>query len=146
MLYLEKYSYLNPAYTARFVTMTQEIGLIRYLVLRDRDGVIQGFGGMNRFGHYATMPLMGYNTAVAQEHGLYRLAFHAGSRYAARHGLDFNMSSGAAAFKLNRGATPEMEFTAFHFRHLPLRRRMPFGLLRTIADNVGVPILKRYRL
>lgn len=146
MLYLEKYSYLNPIFTARFVTMTQEIGLVRYLVLRDGDGVIQGFGGMHRFGRQATMPLMGYNTAVAQDEGLYRLAFHAGSRYAARHGLDFNMSSGAAAFKLNRGATPEMEFTAFYCRHLPLRRRIPFGFLRRIADNVGVPILRRYQL
>ena len=146
LLYLEKYSYLNPVYTARFVSMTQEIGLIRYLVLRDGEGTIQGFGGMHRFGRHATMPLIGYNTAVAQEHGLYRLTFHAGSRYAARNSLAFNMSSGAAAFKLNRGGTPEMEFTAYYFRHLPLQRRMPFGFLRMIADKVGVPILRRYQL
>lgn len=73
-LYRVKYSALNPAYTARFVALTQGIGMIRYLILRDDKGVIQAFGGMHRFGCHATMPLIGYNTELPQEHGLYRLA------------------------------------------------------------------------
>jgi hypothetical protein len=146
MLYLEKYSRLNPAYTARFVSLTHEIGMIRYLVLRDREGVIQGFGGMHRSGQYATMPLIGYNTRMDREHGLYRLAFHAGTLYAARHKLLFNMSSGATAFKRNRGARAEMEFTAFHLRHLPRSRRYPFEFLRAVANHVGMPILRKYQL
>lgn len=146
MLYLEKYSRLNPAYTARFITMTHRIGMIRYLVLRDAEGTIQGFGGMHHTGRHATMPLLGYNTRMDREHGLYRLAFHAGSHYAARHGLFFNMSSGATAFKRNRGATAEMEFTAFHLRHLKPSRRYPFEILRMVAHYVGTPLLRRYRL
>ncbi len=55
MLYLEKYSFLNPAYTADFIQMSHEIGMIRYLVHRDQDGVIQSFVGMHRLaGHVAT--------------------------------------------------------------------------------------------
>lgn len=146
MLYLEKYSRLNPAYTPRFVSLTHDIGMIRYLVLRDREGVIQGFGGMHRSGQYATMPLIGYNTGMNREHGLYRLAFHAGTLYAAHHALRFNMSSGATAFKRNRGAKAEMEFTAFYLRHLPLSRRYPFACLRAVAQHIGMPMLRKYQL
>lgn len=146
LLYRVKYSRLNPAYTPRFVTLTHRIGMIRYLVLRDGDGVIQAFGGMHRFGDHATMPLIGHNTDLPQKHGLYRLAFHAGCLYAARHGLRLNMSSGATQFKRSRGATAEMEFTAFYTRHLPISRRLPVAVLRVVADHVGIPILKKYQL
>lgn len=146
LLYLEKYSWLNPVYTPDFIVMSHDIGLIRYLVCRDADGVIQSFGGMHHLGRHGTMPLLGYNTALDQSLGLYRLAFHAGTRYAAQHRLKFNMSSGAAGFKMSRGATAEIEYTAFYLRHLPFGRRFPVRLLGAVAHWVGVPLLKRYRL
>lgn len=146
MLYLDKYSQLNPIYTSDFVIMTHAIGMIRYMVLRDADGIIQSFGGMHHFAGHATMPLMGYNTGIDQRLGLYRLGFHAGSRFAARHNLALNMSSGASSFKIARGATAEMEFSAFHLRHLPAKRRLPIDFLRVVAHRIGMPILRRYRL
>ncbi len=146
MLYLDKYSVLNPAYTPDFVALTHRIGLMRYLVLRDRTGAIQGFGGMVRAGPHATMPLLGYNTAEPQDRGLYRLSFHAGTRYARDRRLQFNMSSGAPGFKRNRGATAEMEFTAYYLRHLPRSRRIPFALLGTVANRIGTPLLRKYEL
>lgn len=145
-LYLGKYSPLNPAFTARFVALSHALGLIRYLVWRDHAGTIQAFGGMVAMGRHATMPMIGYNMAIDQAHGLYRLAFHAGTRFAAERGLHFNMSSGASAFKRNRGAEAEMEFAAFHLAHLPLRRRLPFALLRQVANRIGIPVLRKYQL
>jgi hypothetical protein len=146
MLYLEKYSRLNPHYTAQFVLMTQQTGAIRYLVLRDAQGVIQGFGGMHHLGDHATMPLIGYNTQIDQKHGLYRLTCHAGSLYAAHRGLKFNMSSGATTFKMTRGATAEIEYTAYFVRHLPREMRLPFVLLHSVGVVIGIPILKKYHL
>lgn len=146
MLYLEKYSQLNPAFSPDFITLTHQIGLIRYLVFRDSSGVIQSFGGMMHMGQYGTMPMVGYNTALDQKLGLFRLAFHAGSRYAARYDLRFNMSSGATAFKRARGGKPEMEYTAFYNRHLPASHRIPFKLLGFVANRIGVPLLERYQL
>jgi hypothetical protein len=146
MLYLEKYSRLNPAYTPRFIKLAHAIGLLKFLVFRDGDGVIQSFGGMQHAGQNATMPLLGYNTAMDQKHGLYRLACHAGARYAAREKLFFNMSSGATGFKRSRGATPEMEYTAYYLRHLPPSRRIPFGVLRAVANRIGAPLLRKYEL
>jgi hypothetical protein len=146
MLYLDKYSRLNPHYTASFITMTQKIGLLRYLLLRDDQGVIQAFGGMYRSGIHATMPLIGYDTSLSQDHGLYRLACHAGVRFAAQHNLLLNMSSGATAFKRSRGATAEMEYTAFYVSHLPWPRRKPMEILRIITKYIGEPLLLKYNL
>ncbi len=89
---------------------------------------------------------MGYNTGLDQAAGLYRLGFHAGTRYAAQHGLSFNMSSGATGFKISRGATAEIEYTAFYFRHLPVVRRLPMRVLAAVANGIGIPILRRYQL
>jgi hypothetical protein len=146
MLYLEKYSCLNPAFTPEFVRLTHSIGMVKYLIFRDSAGKIQSFGGLHRLGSHATMPLMGYDTSAAQELGLYRLACHAGSLYAAKHELQLNMSSGAAKYKRTRGATPEMEFTAYYLRHLPTFRRLPVQALRLVANRIGIPILRRYEL
>jgi hypothetical protein len=146
LLYLEKYSRLNPAYTPRFITLAHTIGLLKFLVFRDGDGVIQSFGGMQHAGSHATMPLLGYNTRMDQVHGLYRLACYAGARYAARNKLMFNMSSGATGFKRSRGATPEMEYTAYYLNHLPPARRYPFGVLRAVANRIGAPLLRKYQL
>lgn len=146
MLYRDKYSQLNPAYTPHFITMTHNIGMIRYMVFRDGDGVIQAFSGMHNFGRHGTLPLLGYNIECDQALGLYRLAFHAGSRYAAEHNLLFNMSSGASAFKRSRGAVAEMEYTAFYLKHLPKARRYPFNLLHWVANHIGIPILRKYQL
>ncbi|MEP1537314.1 MAG: hypothetical protein ABJQ34_15175 [Paracoccaceae bacterium] len=146
LLYLDKYSRINPVYTPQFIKLTHSIGMIRYLVLRDKGGQIQGFGGMHQNGRHGTMPLIGYNTQLDRSLGLYRLVCHAGSRYAARHELEFNMSSGAAQYKMTRGAAAEMEFTAFYIRHLPPLRRAPFAVLRLIGNKVAIPLLKRYQL
>jgi hypothetical protein len=145
-LYLEKYSRLNPAFTAQFIKLTHSLGMIRYLVFRDPNGEIVSFGGMYHCGAHATMPLMGYDTRAAQQLGLYRLACHAGSLYAARNALQLNMSSGAATYKRTRGAKPEIEYTAYYVRHLPGKRRLPFQVLNAIANRVGVPVLRRYEL
>lgn len=146
MLYRQKYSALNPAFTPRFITLTHAIGMIRYLLLRDEHDVIQGFGGMHRFGDHATMPLIGYNTGLDRSLGLYPLTCHSGSLYAARHRLRLNMSSGAGLYKRTRGATAEIEYTAFYLRHLPRARRASFGMLSAVANRIGIPLLRRYQL
>ncbi|MEM9499179.1 MAG: hypothetical protein AAGA28_14745 [Pseudomonadota bacterium] len=146
LLYIEKYTPLNPQYTPRFVRFAHDIGLLRFFVLRDAAGDIQATGGIRHLGEHAAMPFLGYNTALDQTLGLYRLACHAGSLYAAQHGLRLNKSSGATLFKRTRGATAEMEYTAFYIRHLPRNRQRPFAALELIAKHVGIPILQRYAL
>ena len=145
-LYLEKYTPLNPQFTPRYVRFAQQVGLLRFFVLRDEAGVIQAAGGLHHSDTDAAMPFLGYNTALDPKLGLYRLACHASSLEAARLGLRLNMSSGVARFKRSRGATGEIEYTAFHVRHLPGRRRRPFAALDLIARRIGIPLLRRHDL
>lgn len=145
-LYLEKYTPLNPHYTPLFVRFAHKIGLLRFFTLRDEAGEIQATGGIHQLGAHATMPFLGYNTALDQKLGLYRLACHAGSLYAAQRGLRLNKSSGATHFKRNRGAAAEMEYTGFYIRHLPQRRQKPFTALDMIAKYIGIPLLEKYAL
>ena len=145
-LYIDKYSQLNPQYSASFIKLAHELKFLRFLALRDGQGTIQAFGAFHRLGNHGTMPLLGYNTDLPAKEGLYRLACHAGSRYAAAHGLHLNKSSGATLFKRNRGATPEMEYTAFYIKHLSRRRRAPFGILQLVSKHIAIPILEKYQL
>lgn len=45
LLYINKYSTMNPAFTPAFVQLTHDLGLIKYLVFRARSGLIQVFLG-----------------------------------------------------------------------------------------------------
>ena len=145
-LYRQKYSNLNPAYTPDFVHLTHRLGLMTYHVLRNEADQICAAGGFLRNGRHCAMPLLGYDLNVPQKHGLYRLICHAANRMAAEERLTYNKSSGVGAFKRNRGATAEIEFTAFHVRHLPKRRQRPIHLLSRVGHRIGVPILRRYGL
>jgi len=40
-----------------------------------------------------------------------------------------NLSAGAEAFKMLRGARPRLEYEAVFARHLPLVRRLPWRIL-----------------
>ncbi|MFO1033398.1 MAG: GNAT family N-acetyltransferase [Hyphomicrobiales bacterium] len=145
-LYLEKHSTLNPDYTAAFVQMAHDTGLLAFHVFRDSAGLIQCFAALSQTDDSLTAPLMGYDTAAPQALNFYRLAFHAITRHAAAQGLLLNMSSGAAGFKRNRGAVPEMEFTALYVRHLPALRRLSTTLLQRAAMAIAVPLLQKYGL
>ncbi|MEM1236313.1 MAG: hypothetical protein AAGI10_05020 [Pseudomonadota bacterium] len=145
-LYRGKYSQLNPAYTGAFVRMTHRLGLLRYHVFRDGAGMVRAAGGVHSSGSHCAMPILGYDLGARREEGLYRLVCHGASRYAAAHGLAYNKSSGVGAFKRNRGATAEMEYTAFYIDHLPRRRRRPFVSLSRVARRIAVPLLEKHGL
>lgn len=146
MLYLEKYSKLNPAFTPAFVRLTQSLGLLRYFVFRSATDRIDAFGAVYRSDRQMTMPLIGHDTKRPAELGLYRLVAQAGAELALQHGLCFNLSSGAARFKLTRGACSEMEYTAYFTRHLGLSRRIAFGVVENVARRIGEPVLRAYAL
>jgi hypothetical protein len=146
LLYLQKYSRLNPDYSPGFIKLTHRIGMIRYIAFRDADGTIQSVAGCFRLGDEVTTPIVGYDTARPAEEGLYRLATWAIFDYARREGLRLNLSSGAAGFKKNRGARPQIEYSAIHVGHLSRPRRLAIGALRQALNGLAVPMMRRYQL
>lgn len=145
-LYLEKYTPLNPQYTATYLAEAHKLGILQLQGLRCADGTLVAVGGRFQYGHTLTQPLLGYDTTLPQKEGLYRLITAMAQRDAMAKGLLFNMSAGAAAFKRNRCAVPAIEYSAVYIRHLSYRRRIATHTVAKVLSAVGVPLLKRYEL
>jgi len=146
MLYLGKYSRHNPVYGAGFLRAWHRAGLLHFHGYRDGDGRLQSIVGLFGHGRVTTSPIVGYNTALPRELGLYRLATACVYRHALEQGMEINFSAGAAHFKRLRGGQPAIEYSAVYARHLPARTRRALDLLSAATCRVGAPLLRRFGL
>jgi hypothetical protein len=145
-LYIEKYSRLNPQYTAEFMQRWHENGLLDFWGFRDGEGILQAVVGIFRQQNTITAPIVGYNTLLPQSLGLYRLLMARVFEVSMRGNLDINLSAGAAQFKRLRGGQPEIEYSAVLTQHLGGSHRIALATLRTLTNSVGVPLMKRFQL
>lgn len=145
-LYLDKYSHLNPQYTAAFLQAWHRAGLLEIEALRDENGEMCAVVGTFAIENTVTAPIVGYDTNLPQTLGLYRMLMASVVAAAIDRGRCINFSAGAAEFKRLRGATAEIEYSAVYSAHLPKSRRRAIRVVRTIAERVGVPFMKKYRL
>jgi hypothetical protein len=146
LLYLDKYSLLNPQYTERFMHDWHKAGLLYFDGFRDDDGELQAIVGIFQQGNTLTAPIVGYNTALPQSLGLYRLLMAGVFDHAKKKGVKVNLSAGAAHFKRLRGGKPAIEYSAVMANHLPARTRKAISLLSWITTSIGVPIMERFKL
>jgi hypothetical protein len=145
-LYLEKYSGLNPDYSAAFLRIWSDARLLDLNGFRDGAGVLQAVIGTFSSGDTVTAPIVGYNTAEPQRRGLYRLLMASVFRSAALTGRRINLSAGAAEFKRLRGGIGTTEFSAVYVRHLPISRQRSVRMLSFLARRIGEPFMKRFEL
>lgn len=143
MLYVGRYSAINPIFTPRFVAHSAQSGLLTYRVLRDAAGQIMAFAALRCAGGVGTVPLMGYDTSRPQDEALYRMASYCAADLARQRGLRFHGSSGASQFKRNRGAHGVIEFMAVDGRHLSAPRRAGLALLTAGLNRFMTPMLER---
>lgn len=145
-LYLEKYTPLNPQYTAAYIARMHQRGLLHLEGLRAADGELVAIGGRFQYGQTLTQPLLGYDTTRPQTEGLYRLITAMAQRDAVDNGLLFNMSAGAASFKRHRNAVAAIEYSAVFCAHLPRRQRWATKAIGGVLRGVGVPLMRKYEL
>jgi hypothetical protein len=141
MLYIGRYSALNPILTPSFIEASARTRMISYRVARDADGVIQSVAGMWACGGTMTPPVVGYDTGRPRSEGLYRLACWMFMQRALEAGWRLHASAGASHFKRQRGARGVIEWNAYHARHLPRGRRMAVALLAELLTRLAVPMM-----
>lgn len=145
-LYMRKYSRCNPHYNAEFMRRWHRAGLLEFDGFRDPDGRLLCIAGHFRQGQTLTTPIVGYDTALPQRMGLYRLLTACTFEHAIADSCDINFSAGAAGFKRLRGGRPSIEYSAVYVRHLPAATRRVVAWLSRLTRGVGVPIMRRYEL
>jgi len=141
MLYLGRYSGLNPAFTPAYIAMTHREKVFRYAGFRDHHGALAAVVGCFVRGGILTTPIVGYDTARPAAEGLYRLCSLQLALIAEAMGARLNGSAGAASFKRNRGARPVVEYMAIHAGHLSAPRRAVLAGVRRVLEDVAVPLM-----
>jgi len=146
MLYMNKYSRFNPRYREDFFRRWYEKGLLELQGFRDSDGVLQAVVGTFSQEGVLTAPIVGYNTALPQSLGLYRLLMVSVLLLAMQRGWSVNLSAGAAQFKRLRGGQAEIEYSAVLDSHVDIRHRVTLSLLRQLAYRIGIPLMRKFQL
>lgn len=143
LLYVDRYSPLNPVFTAEYVRLTQAIGLIDYQVARAADGRIMAVSGALVRDGVLTPPVVGYDTTAPRGDALYRIASWMFCRRALSEGLRLHGSAGAADFKRRRGARGEIEYMAIYAAHLSPARRAAVRGLAAALETLAVPMMRK---
>jgi hypothetical protein len=145
-LYLEKYSPLNPQFSANWLYHGQRDGWLQLCALQNSDGRLDGVVGWFTNEHILTAPIVGYDTALPKKLGLYRQLTRLCLQRAADECKLLNFSSGAADFKRRRGGVAEIEYSMLYVRHLPPARQRAWHMLGRLLHGIGVPLLRRLKL
>lgn len=145
-LYVNKYSELNPQYTAAWLKLGVAQGWLELEGLRNTQGVLDGVVGWVVASDTVTAPIVGYDTSQPAKLGLYRLLTHLCLLRAANDQKRLNFSSGAAHFKRLRGGEPAIEYSAVYVAHLPFYSRYVWQLLGFLLTTIAVPLMRRWQL
>lgn len=143
LLYVDKYSGLNPILSPLFIRASADSGMISYRVARDEGGTIMAVAGMWERDGVMTAPVVGYDTARPQREGLYRIACWMFMERALEAGWRLHGSAGAGHFKRMRGARGIIEYNAYHAAHLSPARRKAVESLAMLLKRFAVPTMVR---
>ncbi|MEM9000310.1 MAG: hypothetical protein AAGB24_08600 [Bacteroidota bacterium] len=142
-LYRKKYSKLNPDYTLEFLQATIKSGVPDFYVLRaGKTNIPLAVQAVETTIDVVCTPFIGYDQTVPKKVGLYRLMNLQLTKLAIEEKRVFNMSSGAANFKKQRGGVPFFDYHVIFIDHLPKRRQWPWKQLHAISESKIKPTMR----
>lgn len=141
-LFIDKHSVLNPDFTPAFFTFCRETRFLSLFALRHAGRIAGVLGVYARHG-WLTTPLIGYDTTLPAELGLYRRLMALLLHEAREQKCRLHYSAGAGSFKRVRGGEPHLEYAAVYARHLPDLQRAALGAFAAIVNRVAPKALRR---
>ncbi|WP_077212299.1 hypothetical protein [Bacillus dakarensis] len=145
MLYLEKYSYNNPQFSQDYIFHTHRSKSLTYVGIRYK-GKLEGVFGSMIYQDKMANPVLGYNTALPIEIGLYRMLRYLAVNESIVHQRMYHQSAGVGRFKYDRGATGYPEYTAIFVEHLAFKKRFFWRTLSSLLNRFAVKIIEKKRL
>jgi hypothetical protein len=142
-VFIGKHSHLNPDFSTNFLALCREKRFLDLYALRFEGRAVGVLGVMQRHG-WVTTPLIGYDTKLPQELGLYRRLMALLLSQARERGARLHYSSGAGQFKRMRGGEPALEYTAIYTRHLPTLAHAAAQLFSSAMNRYAGPLLIRH--
>jgi len=143
-LFIDKHSHLNPDFSPAFFELCLETNFLELVGLRWQGRWV---GVLGLYIHpesgWLTTPLIGYDTSLPQELGLYRRLMAILLKEGKNRGCRLHYSSGASHFKRARGGIPALEYTAIYVEHLPNRQKQCANLFINAFQQFAPGILKR---
>jgi hypothetical protein len=134
-LFIDKHSQHNPQFSAEYLKALHQDHLVEFHSFRNQQGRIVASIGLFTQHNIITTPIVGYDTSLPKELGLYRLLMAVLLRLTYERQQPMNLSSGAGSFKRVRGGESVLEYTAFFTQHLNTKRKFAHGIFARIMNR-----------
>lgn len=141
-VYIEKHSKHHPYLNDRFIRLALSDETLQIRALR-KEGKIDAMCGFYIRNGVMVSPFLGYDTSQ-KEKSLYRLISTVLFLESKNRNLLFHLSAGASFYKKIRRGQQRIEFQGIYIKHLPLRRRLLWKILKGTINLVGLQLMKFY--
>lgn len=142
-LYIEQHSTRNPQYTLPFIQHLFDQKLLHFKILKLGDAY-KGVAGYYLCDGIMMCPFFGYDKQDPQQSAIYRMLSTALLLEAKEREAIFHQSAGASFYKSVRRAKGSLEFMAVYNRHLPLKQKLSWSLLKTFINTLAPRYMKNY--
>ncbi len=142
-VFIQKHSSLNPQINKAYLQLALEQQTLQIKVLK-KDNQIDGVVGYFCRNGVMTCPLFGYDQTLPAHPSLYRLLSTLLMLEAKKHSVLFHQSAGASTYKKIRKAQDCIEYMAVYDKHLSLKRRLPWLVMSSLCNTVGIYCMKKY--
>lgn len=144
-LFIEKHSHLNPDFSAQFLYHLHTKGIIEFHGFASSEEIVAFIGFFTQHKIIST-PMLGYDTTLPQEMGLYRILMALLLKTAKERSQMLNLSSGAGSFKRSRGGKATLEYTAVYVEHLSFGKKMFIRMLDKVLNRTLPKAFEKYEI
>lgn len=142
-LSLENHSICNPKLTRHCFNLLKKLPHFQLKALK-KDGVIDGIVGYQIKENILHCSFFGYDKNHLNSTQIYRLLSTMLLLEAVKNEKLFHQSAGASFYKSIRRAKKCQEYQAIYTKHLPLKQKLTWWLLKIVINTLAVPFMKKY--